>query len=76
MKTFSPLIKFAIREIIRRDTGLDPGRVHPDNLLTPGRGGIHTHRIEHTSRAECSMAVHFLPVHPGPSSRWISFNLN
>ncbi len=75
MKTYSSILKFAIREKIRRATGLDPGRVHPEYLLTSSRGGIHTSRLRYASRATCTLAVHFI-ARSGSSTRWISFDLN
>jgi hypothetical protein len=72
----SSSLKLAIRLKIQRATGCDPGRVHPGFLLTASKGGIRTNRIPHDPAAGCSLAVHFLPVDAGPSTRWISFNLN
>ena len=75
VKTYSAILKFAIRENIRHATGLDPGRVHPEYLLTSARGGIHTNRVRYASRATCTLAVHFIP-RSGSATRWISFDLN
>jgi len=75
MKTFSSTLKFAVREKIRRATGHDPGRVHPEFLITSSRGDIHTSRVLYASRAACTLAVHFI-ADARPTTRWISFDLN
>ena len=76
MKTFTLTDKLTIRGKIWRATGKDPGSVHPDYFLSATRGGIHAGHIGNPPRKPSSLSVHFLPVHPGPSTRWMSFNLN